>query len=143
MADNSEFYAPPDGPPNLRPDPEIYARMGEDNIYRMVEDFYAELEQSAVREMFPEDMKAASRKNAAFLIGILGGPPRYQEQYGPPMMRRRHLPFAIDERARQTWLDCFKRVLRHATERYGFPPEHLPGFIGFLESFSAWMVNRR
>lgn len=115
--------------------------MGQDNIFAMLEDFYRELEQSSIRYMFPEDMVAASKRSAAFFVGLLGGPPLYQQLYGPPMMRARHLPFPIDEAARQVWLDCFNRVLDHAPERYNFPAEHLPGFRAFLDGFASWMVN--
>ncbi|HXF63617.1 MAG TPA: hypothetical protein VNK95_18485 [Caldilineaceae bacterium] len=136
------IYTPPGGPPRVAPpSQEIFAHMGQDNIFAMLEDFYRELEQSTIRPMFPEDMAAASRRSAAFFVGLLGGPPLYQQLYGPPMMRARHLPFPIDEAARQEWLACFNRVLDHAPERYNFPAEHIPGFRAFLEGFSSWMVN--
>jgi len=121
---------------------EIYVAMGEANIFAMLADFYGELEKSAIRGLFPADMRAASEKSAAFFVGLLGGPPLYQQRYGAPMMRARHLPFPIDEAARQEWLVCFERVLKHAPERYNFPVEHLEGFRAFLHGFSAWMVNR-
>src|SRR5262245_14846927 len=66
----------------------------------MMEDFYAELEQSTLRPLFPADMMAASRKSAAFFIGLLGGPPLYHQRYGNPMMRARHMAFTIMPRAR-------------------------------------------
>lgn len=135
-------YVPPGGPPQNPPSREIFARMGQDNIFRLCEDFYARLEASPIRPLFPADMKEASRKVAAFLTGLLGGPPLYHQQYGPPRMRARHLPFPIDEQARAVWLSCFKETLREAEPRYNFPSEHLPGFVRFLEEFSAWMVNR-
>ena len=61
--------------------------MGQENIFKMLEDFYLELEQSSIRHLFPDDVVAASRKSAAFFVGLLGGPPLYQQLYGPPMMR--------------------------------------------------------
>ena len=137
-----EVYIPPGGPPRVSPpSPEIYAAMGEENIFKMMEDFYGELEQSSLRGLFPADMVAASQKSAAFFVGLLGGPPLYQQRYGSPMMRARHLPFAIDEAARQEWLACFERVLDQASQKYNFPAEHLPGFRAFLQGFSSWMVN--
>ena len=138
----SGVYVPPIDPTKIAaPSREIYRLMGEDNIVRMVEDLYRELEQSPLRPMFPADMVAASRKSAAFFVGLLGGPPLYHQRYGNPMMRARHLRFAITPRARVQWLACFERVLVHAPERYGFPAEHLPGFRAFLEDFSQWMTN--
>jgi hemoglobin len=136
------LYTPPINPAKVRqPGQEVYARMGEANIYRMLEDFYRELETSEVRDLFPEDMLSASQRSAAFFVQLLGGPPRYQELYGPPHLRARHLPFEITMAARDAWLACFERVLEAAPERYGFPAEHLPGFRQFLAGFSLWMVN--
>jgi hemoglobin len=137
------MYVPPIDPSQIKgPSREIYGRMGEANIVRMLEDFYRELERSPLRPLFPADMVAASRRSAAFFVGLLGGPPLYHQRYGNPMMRARHLPFAITPRARQEWLECFERVLADAPARYGFPAEHLPGFRAFLRDFSLWMVNR-
>ena len=117
--------------------------MGEAQIYRMLEDFYRELEKStSLRSMFPADMIASSRKSAAFFVGLLGGPPQYQQRYGSPMLRARHMPFPIDEAARQEWLACFDRVLDRAVNDYGFPQQHLAGFRTFLREFSGWMVNK-
>lgn len=137
-----KIYVPPEGPPRVAgPDPEIYAQMGEENIFAMLADFYAELEKSSIRNMFPRNMKKASEKSAAFFVGLLGGPPLYHQRYGPPMMRARHMPFIIDEAARQEWLRCFDIVLENAPARYNFPARHIPRFRLFLEGFSGWMVN--
>lgn len=137
-----QIYVPPGGPPRVAaPNAEIYAVMGEANIFAMLAAFYHELEQSSLRSMFPRDMVKASQKSAAFFVGLLGGPPLYHQRYGNPMMRARHLPFIIDEAARQEWLACFDRVLADAPTKYNFPAEHLPGFRTFLDGFSRWMVN--
>ena len=136
------IYTPPGGPPQgPGPNSEIYGIMGEDNIFRMMLDFYKELEKSELRDLFPPNMEEASKKSAAFFVTILGGPPLYFEKYGPPRMRARHLPFKIDERARQVWLGCFEKILEGADAKYQFPQQHLAGFKDFLKSFSAWMVN--
>ena len=129
---------PPQGAP---PSPAILRAIGEEGVFRMLEDLYARLEESTVRDLFPEDMRLASRKSAAFFVQLLGGRPLYTQHFGPPRMRQRHEPYEIDAAARETWLACFEEVLERAPERYGFPPEHLEEFRGFLESFSAWMLN--
>jgi hemoglobin len=137
-----EFWIPPMDPRDVPAPPrEVYAAMGEANVFRMLADFYAELEQSAIRRMFPEDMQAASEKSAAFFVTLLGGPPLFQMRYGNPMMRARHARFVIDPAARAVWLQCFGKVLEDAPARYGFPAQHLDQFRAFLEGFSMWMVN--
>ena len=111
-------YVPPGGPPQgIAPSRDVYRLMGEENIFRMCHDFYAEIGRSSIRDLFPEDLPAASEKIAAFLVGLLGGPPLYQQRYGDPMMRARHLAFAINEAARQEWLRCFRVVLADAEVR--------------------------
>jgi hemoglobin len=116
--------------------------MGQANIFKMMFDFYKELEKSEIRHLFPPDMEQASRKSALFFVTLLGGPPLYFEKFGPPRMRARHLPFVIDEQARQVWLGCFEKVLDGADVKYQFPAQHVQGFKDFLKSFSAWMVNQ-
>ena len=136
------IYVPPVDPGRIAPPSrDIYEIMGEANIFRMIEDFYRELERSSLRPLFPDDMVAASQKSAAFFVGLLGGPPLYHQRHGPPMMRARHLSFAITPRTREEWLECFERVLVDAPRRYAFPREHLVGFQAFLRDFSMWMVS--
>ena len=140
-----KIYVPPGGPPKVvTPSPEIYAAMGEENIFAMLRDFYVELSESAVSHLFPQNPDAlmeAADKSGAFFVGLLGGPPLYHQRHGNPMMRARHMPFIIDEAARLEWLRCFAEVLEDAPARYNFPPEHLLGFWAFLDGFSSWMVN--
>jgi|SRR5579859_3009392 len=137
-----EIFVPPGGPPQSGPSREIYALMGEENIFRMMSDFYKELENSTIRGLFPPDIEEASKKSAKFFVQVLGGPPLYVIDHGPPRMRARHLPFEIDEEARQVWLGCFDKVLEGAETKYNFPAQHLQGFKDFLRGFSAWMVNK-
>lgn len=133
--------------PNMRPNTvqppsrALYTAMGADNIYKMLSDFYAALGRSPIADMFPRDLERASRKSAAFFIGLFGGPPLYHQQYGPPRMRARHMPFPITYDARQAWLDCWEEVLVDAPAQYDFPADELPGFRAFLDGFSEWMVN--
>ena len=144
MSLDRSIYVPPEGPPQgLHLDSALYQTMGESYIFLMLEDFYKELEKSPIRPLFPADMVEASKKSAAFFVFIMGGPPLYQQKFGPPMMRRRHMPFTITEEARLVWLECFQRILLNADIKYAFPLEHMPNFLHFLDQFSKWMVNTK
>lgn len=133
----SEPFVPPGGPPQKPLNRDLFERLGEETIRRLLRLHYARLEQSAVRGLFPEDMEAASQKAADFFIQVMGGPPHYAQKYGPPRMRMRHMPFTITKRARDIWLECFRAAL----DELPFPTELRPEFEEFLDSFSLWMVN--
>jgi hemoglobin len=142
MSDQRIPYVPSMNPADIAgPSREIYPRMGRENLYRMIEEFYRELGTSAIRAMFPEDLVVSAHKSAAFFAQLTGGPQEYSEQHGPPRMRARHLAFRITPQSRAEWLACFERVLGHAVQDFDFPAEHLEGFRQFLQKFSLWMVN--
>lgn len=144
MQHNKNFYVPPSGPPQISP-PQIFAKIGFEKLHRMVWQQYQELARSAIAHMFPKDereLRAAAQRNAEFLCGILGGPKIYQKKYGPPQMRQRHMPFAIDEAARQEWLRCYQNAFE-ASDRLELPPEEQHQLLAWIENFSAWMVNRK
>lgn len=134
-----EVFVPPGGPPQKPIDRAILPAVGEAEIRRLLQLHYANLAGTELAGMFPEDMQDSADRSADFFIQAMGGPPYYAEKHGPPRMRARHMPFPITPRAREIWLDCFRRAL----DALPFPAEHRAGFEEFLESFSAWMVNSR
>jgi len=137
-----DIHVPQGGPPQgPLPSREIYASMGEAGIFALCADFYAALEQSSIRPMFQNEMGEGSKKLAMFLVSACGGPPLFQNAFGPPRMRARHLPFVIGPLERQVWLDCFFKVLEEAPQKYAFPSACMEDFKQYLIGFSAWMVN--
>ena len=58
-----------------------------------------------LRPMYPEeDLGPAADRLRMFLEQYWGGPRTYSETRGHPRLRARHLPFRIDENARDAWL---------------------------------------
>jgi hemoglobin len=75
-------------------------------------DLMRELPETAhVLAMHPPDLAGSRDKLYEFLSGWLGGPPLYVEKRGHPRLRMRHLPFVIDDAARDAWLMCMDRAL--------------------------------
>ena len=131
-------------PITVFPDPAIYQALGTDGIRDLLRAVYRRIGESTIAGMFPqgdEALQAAADKSSLFFVGICGGPPLYEQEFGAPRMRLRHANFPISENARLVWLNCWEAELRTAPEVHGFPKEHLNTFREYLISFSKWMVN--
>ncbi len=136
------IYTPPGGPPTVaKPDEQIIEIIGQEGVFRILSNVYKRLETASIRPMFADNLEVASRRAASFFVQVMGGRPLFTDNYGPPRMRQRHIPFEIDEASRVEWLDCFKAALRDDIEHHNFPAEHLDSMEAYLDVFSKWMVN--
>jgi hemoglobin len=93
-----------------------YQRNGGDAAIRRLVDRFYELmdelpETYAARKIHPADLTESGNKLFDYLSGWLGGPQRYVEKHGHPMLRRRHLPYAIGPEERDQWLLCMQLAL--------------------------------
>ena len=89
---------------------------GETGVRELVDRFYDYMDSEAgagdVRQMHAASLRASREKLYLFLSGWLGGPDLYVQKYGHPMLRRRHLPFAIGSKERDQWMHCMRKALR-------------------------------
>lgn len=88
---------------------------GEIAVRNLVRHFYQLMdslpEAAEIRAMHPDNLEESAEKLFLFLSGFLGGPSLYIEKFGQPALRRRHLPFPINESARDQWLLCMSKAL--------------------------------
>ena len=111
---------------------------GSEAVARVVDAFYGRIERDPeLRPLFPEDPGPGREKQKLFLDQWLGGEPRYSEQHGPPMLRRRHFPFVISQRAAERWLGH----MRAAIEACGVPAEAAAEVMAGLAPLARHMVN--
>ena len=78
---------------------------GEATFRRLVDVFTQKSKPTLICARIPG--RSGSRANAAqflFLSQFFGGPTTYAEERGHPRLRMRHVPFAIDQQARDHWL---------------------------------------
>ena len=106
---------------DLPDQPTPYERLGGDAAVRRLVDRFYELmdtlpEAWEIRRLHPQDLSGSADKLYKFLSGWLGGPPLYWDEYGHPMLRRRHLPFPIAEAERDQWLMCMSQALDEQVE---------------------------
>ncbi|ABL98263.1 group II truncated hemoglobin [Shewanella amazonensis] len=88
---------------------------GDETIRAIAKQFYARMQQGEDTQkllaMHPGPIEQSEQKLYEFLSGWLGGPQLFQQKYGHPALRARHLPFAIDEQMRDQWLTCMQYAL--------------------------------
>ncbi|HLQ74127.1 MAG TPA: globin [Bacillota bacterium] len=94
--------------PNLR---SIYDDIGPEKIEELVNAFYPKVySEPLLIPIFDGDMSEIMYKQRLFLTQFTGGPPLFSEEYGAPMMKRRHLPFQITPKRANAWLRCMKEA---------------------------------
>ena len=120
-----------------------YEQIGGDaRVREMVDRFYdlmdLEPAYAGIRKLHPPSLETSREKLYMFLSGWLGGPGLYMEKYGHPMLRARHLPFAIASSERDQWMDCMKRAM----EEIGVEEALRKGLYNAFFQTADWMRNR-
>ena len=85
---------------------------GAEVLRKLVEAFYKRVKTDPdLSPIFPEDLTPVMAKQYKFLTQFLGGPPLYTDEYGPPRLRMRHLPFPITPKRAKAWLNCMAQAM--------------------------------
>ena len=93
-----------------------YERIGgADKVHELVTRFYQIMDELpetyGIRKLHANDLSNSRDKLFDFLSGWMGGPQHYVQKHGHPMLRRRHLPFAIGDAERDQWMICMRQAL--------------------------------
>lgn len=86
-----------------------------------------------IRKMHAADLKNAEDKLFKFLSGWMGGPQLYIQEFGHPMLRRRHLPFTIGISERDQWMLCMNTALQEVVEDETVRKELLAALAGLAD----------
>lgn len=90
----------------------FYDLLGEQVIKELVDAFYVRVyNHPKLIPLFQNDINEVKDKQFCFLSQFLGGPQLYNQKYGPPRMRMRHMPHKIDHEAKDAWLACMKDAI--------------------------------
>lgn len=118
---------------------DIYAQIGEEGFERLVRAFYAQVPADDVLgPMYPAgDLPGAEYRLKEFLVGRFGGPQRYIEQRGHPRLRMRHMPFKLDQRSRDRWVQLMDRALDEAK----LPKESEELLRQFFHHMATFLMN--
>jgi len=119
---------------------DVYEAIGEDGFRRLVAAFYARIPTDPILgPMYRgRDLAAAEQRLRGFLIYRFGGPEDYIDERGHPRLRMRHVPFSIDEAARNRWMELMTAALAES----GLPQEAHDALLAYLASTATAMINR-
>jgi hemoglobin len=119
---------------------DVYSQIGEEGFQRLIATFYRQVPgDDILGPLYPaEDLAAAEQRLRDFLVYRFGGPERYIARRGHPRLRARHLPFAIDQAARDRWMQLMNNALREAA----LPAEAEQILRGFFDHMSTFMINQ-
>lgn len=126
-----------------RVDQSYYELLGGDTGLRALVDHFYDLMAlddrfAGIRAMHPQDMSTSRDKLFWFLSGWLGGPPLFEEKFGHPRLRARHLPFAIGVSERDQWMTCMTESL----EKTSVSAQTRQALIDALFKTADWMRNK-
>ena len=118
---------------------QVYQQIGEEGFARLVAAFYRQVPgDDILGPMYPaDDLPGAEERLKDFLVGRFGGPPRYMEQRGHPRLRMRHMPFKLDQHARDRWVQLMDRALDEAK----LPKESEDVLRGFFHHMATFLMN--
>jgi hemoglobin len=121
-------------------DENLYELIGEEGFKRLIRAFYSQVPGDEILgPMYPaEDLAGAEQRLRDFLVGRFGGPPRYIEQRGHPRLRMRHMPFPIDQRARDRWMALMEQALEQAE----LPAGAAQALRSFFHDTTTFLINR-
>jgi hemoglobin len=122
-------------------DENLYAIIGEEGFSRLIRAFYRQVpDDEILGPMYPaEDLIGAEQRLRDFLVMRFGGPPRYAEQRGHPRLRMRHMPFPIDQKARDRWM----KLMEQALAETGLPDQVAETLRQFFDGTATFMINRQ
>ena len=119
---------------------DIFALIGHEGFARLVAGFYKRVATDDIlRPMYPEeDLEPAARRLQLFLEQYFGGPTTYLQERGHPRLRARHMPFAIDQNARDRWLEHMLAALNEAN--FDAQVQHI--MEEYLQNAATFLINR-
>jgi hemoglobin len=115
---------------------------GEAGTRALVDRFYDLMDLDAafteLRALHPTTLDGSRDKLFWFLCGWLGGPSHYTDRFGHPMLRARHLPFAIGIKERDQWMACMRQAMVEQGLDAAFAAKLGEAFYGTAD----WMRNK-
>ena len=118
----------------------IYQLLGEEKLTAIVAGLYRRVPHDDVlAPLYPkDDLAGAEHRLRTFLTYRFGGPPDYLRERGHPRLRMRHMPFVVDQRARDRWM----QLMMASVDEQHVSAEHRAYLERFLGDIATFLINR-
>jgi hemoglobin len=118
----------------------IHEAIGSDGIARLVKAFYGQIPTDDILgPMYPpDDLQGAEERLRLFLTFRFGGPQDYLHHRGHPKLRARHVPFVINQQARDRWV----QLMDNALVQCDFSKDVSNVIRSFLAGVATFLINR-
>ncbi|RJG50669.1 group II truncated hemoglobin [Motilimonas pumila] len=115
---------------------------GEAGVRALANEFYDIMESAPeaadLYAIHPLPLDTIRQKFFEFLSGWTGGPGLFEEKYGHPRLRARHLPFKVDCKMRDQWMFCMNKALDNCVQH----PELRENMRASLDQLASHMRNQ-
>ncbi len=118
----------------------VYEAIGEEGFARLAASFYRRVPaDDLLGPMYPAgDLAEPERRLRDFLVYRFGGPQRYINERGHPRLRGRHMPFPVDQAARDRWMSLMSAALEEAA----LMPEAAAILREFFAETATFLIKR-
>ena len=94
------------------------------------------------QQLYDLHPKPLDRLREVFFLYLsmwLGGPNTYQELYGHPRLRARHLPFTVTPALKDQWMYCMRKAMFETVEDIQLAQQLLDA----LDQLAEHMINSK
>jgi len=121
----------------------VHQLIGSEGITALVAGFYRRVpDDDVLGPLYPKhDFAGAEVRLRDFLIYRFGGSPKYVQERGHPRLRMRHAPFAVDQRARDRWMELMGQSIDEQVMA-GMAPAVGAYLREFLGGIATFLMNR-
>ena len=121
-------------------DTRVYELIGDEGFVKLVAAFYRHVPgDDILGPLYPaDDMAGAEERLREFLIMRFGGPDRYAQKRGHPLLRMRHAGFPVNRAARDRWVQLMEQALGEVE----LPEEANSLLRRFFEDGATFLMNR-
>jgi len=124
----------------------VYDQVGGEQFFiRLCRRFYQGVAaDTLLRPLYPEDEAnfwAAADHLALFLIQFWGGPQRYSQSRGAPMLRARHMPFKISQAERDAWMGHMQEAVSEELSQGNLSQDLAAEMLDYFSRAATHMIN--